>query len=248
MIASVVSRQFIEVFFFFFNDTATTEIYTLSLHDALPSSARNAARSSVAACPAPGHTRQTNTIAAAIGVSFAMDRLSKVRRLHGWRQCNAGSRRSSPVRRAMAERETGRRVAGSTRRAGRLACGTSYRFEPARSLARGPCRPLPQARAHTIGRPGKTDWTWPGHPAIYRTRSGESTRASPHRPVRPAARARGTRRASRHTDGRARIGPVPHPEYSLYDGALRPGAGRAAKLVRFHGPAPPALPGGARGC
>src|SRR3712207_5692983 len=26
----------IELFFFFFNDTATTEIYTLSLHDALP--------------------------------------------------------------------------------------------------------------------------------------------------------------------------------------------------------------------
>src|SRR5215813_13856215 len=29
-------------FFFFFNDTATTEIYTLSLHDALPISARAA--------------------------------------------------------------------------------------------------------------------------------------------------------------------------------------------------------------
>src|SRR2546429_2581833 len=29
-------------FFFFFNDTATTEIYTLSLHDALPISAMNA--------------------------------------------------------------------------------------------------------------------------------------------------------------------------------------------------------------
>src|SRR5688572_32540460 len=29
--------------FFFFNDTATTEIYTLSLHDALPISARSAA-------------------------------------------------------------------------------------------------------------------------------------------------------------------------------------------------------------
>src|SRR3989449_10968957 len=28
--------------FFFFNDTATTEIYTLSLHDALPISARDA--------------------------------------------------------------------------------------------------------------------------------------------------------------------------------------------------------------
>src|SRR5436305_14712415 len=27
-------------FFFFFNDTATTEIYTLSLHDALPISAK----------------------------------------------------------------------------------------------------------------------------------------------------------------------------------------------------------------
>src|SRR3712207_9414397 len=31
--------------FFFFNDTATTEIYTLSLHDALPISRRAAARS-----------------------------------------------------------------------------------------------------------------------------------------------------------------------------------------------------------
>src|SRR5688572_33282520 len=28
-------------YFFFFNDTATTEIYTLSLHDALPISARS---------------------------------------------------------------------------------------------------------------------------------------------------------------------------------------------------------------
>src|SRR5690606_42055771 len=28
--------RFIESFFFFFNPTATTEIYTLSLHDALP--------------------------------------------------------------------------------------------------------------------------------------------------------------------------------------------------------------------
>src|SRR5260370_3690969 len=27
---------FLFIFFFFFNDTATTEIYTLSLHDALP--------------------------------------------------------------------------------------------------------------------------------------------------------------------------------------------------------------------
>src|ERR1039457_2301949 len=30
------SLSFLSFFFFFFNDTATTEIYTLSLHDALP--------------------------------------------------------------------------------------------------------------------------------------------------------------------------------------------------------------------
>src|SRR2546427_4960683 len=34
------------LFFFFFNDTATTEIYTLSLHDALPISSTFAAPSS----------------------------------------------------------------------------------------------------------------------------------------------------------------------------------------------------------
>src|SRR5256885_6914405 len=34
----------VTVLFFFFNDTATTEIYTLSLHDALPISAFAAAR------------------------------------------------------------------------------------------------------------------------------------------------------------------------------------------------------------
>src|SRR2546427_12081964 len=31
-----LSRPLLPFFFFFFNDTATTEIYTLSLHDALP--------------------------------------------------------------------------------------------------------------------------------------------------------------------------------------------------------------------
>src|SRR2546429_5182280 len=35
------------LFFFFFNDTATTEIYTLSLHDALPISHRFCADSEV---------------------------------------------------------------------------------------------------------------------------------------------------------------------------------------------------------
>src|SRR5256885_16628433 len=32
----VQPHQSLSLFFFFFNDTATTEIYTLSLHDALP--------------------------------------------------------------------------------------------------------------------------------------------------------------------------------------------------------------------
>src|SRR3712207_9138826 len=31
-----ILQDLISLFFFFFNDTATTEIYTLSLHDALP--------------------------------------------------------------------------------------------------------------------------------------------------------------------------------------------------------------------
>src|SRR2546422_11090593 len=39
--------------FFFFNDTATTEIYTLSLHDALPIS-RRAVRDSLGSAPHPG--------------------------------------------------------------------------------------------------------------------------------------------------------------------------------------------------
>ena len=33
---SVLTSGAVSFFFFFFNDTATTEIYTLSLHDALP--------------------------------------------------------------------------------------------------------------------------------------------------------------------------------------------------------------------
>src|SRR5580698_11650076 len=45
--------QLFFVYCFFFNDTATTEIYTLSLHDALPISAT----SSAAACGLPGISR-----------------------------------------------------------------------------------------------------------------------------------------------------------------------------------------------
>src|SRR5712675_3019682 len=37
------ARVSLSIVFFFFNDTATTEIYTLSLHDALPISAQDPA-------------------------------------------------------------------------------------------------------------------------------------------------------------------------------------------------------------
>src|SRR5256885_17047555 len=36
LVLTVLCRSSFLSFFFFFNDTATTEIYTLSLHDALP--------------------------------------------------------------------------------------------------------------------------------------------------------------------------------------------------------------------
>src|SRR2546430_10824295 len=39
-IFNITTSFSIFIFFFFFNDTATTEIYTLSLHDALPISSR----------------------------------------------------------------------------------------------------------------------------------------------------------------------------------------------------------------
>src|SRR5260370_23009443 len=43
--------RYVVLFLFFFNDTATTEIYTLSLHDALPISGSAAL---AAILPAPG--------------------------------------------------------------------------------------------------------------------------------------------------------------------------------------------------
>src|SRR3989449_10534930 len=63
--------------FFFFNDTATTEIYTLSLHDALP----------IFACPASSHTVESDVLRSArtratapesMGVSTARCAASRV--------------------------------------------------------------------------------------------------------------------------------------------------------------------------
>src|SRR2546430_11331696 len=51
----------LSIFFFFFNDTATTEIYTLSLHDALPISDEAGAE---AATPAPAAAHSASPFAA----------------------------------------------------------------------------------------------------------------------------------------------------------------------------------------
>src|SRR6266511_4990369 len=52
-----ISCNVFTIFFFFFNDTATTEIYTLSLHDALPISGpgQGAGQETRPAGGAPGH-------------------------------------------------------------------------------------------------------------------------------------------------------------------------------------------------
>src|SRR5256885_4181760 len=51
---TVCPPPFVSLIFFFFNDTATTEIYTLSLHDALPISRRRRGRP---AAPRGGDSR-----------------------------------------------------------------------------------------------------------------------------------------------------------------------------------------------
>src|SRR5256885_13006346 len=49
----------VRFFFFFFNDTATTEIYTLSLHDALPiCGARRGTSAANSAATPSGHPRR----------------------------------------------------------------------------------------------------------------------------------------------------------------------------------------------
>src|SRR2546429_2625847 len=72
-------------FFFFFNDTATTEIYTLSLHDALPiSSSRRCAPASPPAGragprrPLPSRDRKSTRLNSSHGyISYAVFCLKK---------------------------------------------------------------------------------------------------------------------------------------------------------------------------
>src|SRR3712207_7503931 len=56
------------LFFFFFNDTATTEIYTLSLHDALPIS-RTVVRTVSSCSETSTRTRTSSTMRACLAIS-----------------------------------------------------------------------------------------------------------------------------------------------------------------------------------
>src|SRR2546421_12914498 len=59
----LITSHLLFSFFFFFNDTATTEIYTLSLHDALPISLTPIQAWFFAQDrPEPGHYTQTRVI------------------------------------------------------------------------------------------------------------------------------------------------------------------------------------------
>src|SRR6266513_5417142 len=78
-------------FFFFFNDTATTEIYTLSLHDALPSSrpggevdtsAASRSRSSVV-LPIALDRKSTRLNSSHVSISYAVFCLKKKKQRDG---------------------------------------------------------------------------------------------------------------------------------------------------------------------
>src|SRR5256885_3612506 len=71
-------------FFFFFNDTATTEIYTLSLHDALPISlpwavkiCALAASRSARSMPGPRDRKSTRLNSSHLVISYAVFCLKK---------------------------------------------------------------------------------------------------------------------------------------------------------------------------
>src|SRR3712207_9589940 len=75
-------------FFFFFNDTATTEIYTLSLHDALP----------IFTELAPGRHRSPQEAPRAPGLKMKKGQDSKpwpFQRCSGWRSLRPQDRKST---------------------------------------------------------------------------------------------------------------------------------------------------------
>src|SRR2546430_10440545 len=77
---SFYTRWFITLFFiFFFNDTATTEIYTLSLHDALPIWSFRRSTTNISAT---GKTISWSRISGAASLTFPTKRDRKSTRLN----------------------------------------------------------------------------------------------------------------------------------------------------------------------
>src|SRR5215467_14883665 len=76
----------VAVLFLFFNDTAATEIYTLSLHDALPISRRWATGGGVspaaAHSPGPGDRKSTRLNSSHLVISYAVFCLKKKKLLY----------------------------------------------------------------------------------------------------------------------------------------------------------------------
>src|SRR2546426_11112559 len=97
------------IFFFFFNDTATTEIYTLSLHDALPISSRLATRS----VGQEAHTR--SNLAARCAAATASD-MTPASQSRAYRALLAATRRLAQYRRARSALQTCRGLRGRGRR------------------------------------------------------------------------------------------------------------------------------------
>src|SRR5215203_3065041 len=101
---------------FFFNDTATTEIYTLSLHDALPISRGGAASSWCA----PAHHLLPRRARVAAGRGAGRDRRADARRRrshpHARRVAQRRADDARCARRARVSAGAGRRLPSSDRR------------------------------------------------------------------------------------------------------------------------------------
>src|ERR1035438_10851189 len=83
IVSSPLKRSLQTVYFFFFNDTAPTKIYTLSLHDALPicaiapgpirpAPARLAATRSDPPCSTTRDRKSTRLNSSHLGISYAV--------------------------------------------------------------------------------------------------------------------------------------------------------------------------------
>src|SRR5215475_2973524 len=82
-------------FFFFFNDTATTEIYTLSLHDALPiwTRPRCPHRYTGGRCARSSPDRKSTRLNSShVKISYAVFCLKKKKNIFSRRSVNAGAK------------------------------------------------------------------------------------------------------------------------------------------------------------